>query len=154
MAGPRTAFGDAIGLGITLFEESEVKNRLLIALTDGNDTGSKVPPQKAAKIANDNGIKIHVIGVGDPSATGEEKLDEAALQSVADETGGRYFHAEDRKQLQEIYEELDRIETREVESETYRPRRDLFYWPLGFFLGLSFLYQGVKESRKVLKFQS
>jgi len=146
MAGPRTAFGDAIGLGITLFEESEVKNRLMIALTDGNDTGSKVPPEEAAKIASDNGIKVYVVGVGDPSATGEEKLDEEALQAVAGETGGRYFHAEDRKQLQEIYNELDRIETREVESETYRPRRDLFYWPLGLFLILGFLYHGVKES--------
>ncbi len=40
MAGPRTAFGDAIGLGITLFERSEVEHRVMIALTDGNDTGS------------------------------------------------------------------------------------------------------------------
>jgi Ca-activated chloride channel family protein len=150
MAGPRTAFGDAIGLGITLFEESEVKNRLLIALTDGNDTGSKVPPKEAAKIASDNGIKIYVVGVGDPSATGEEKLDEEALQAVSDETGGRYFHAEDRKQLQEIYEELDRIETREVETETYRPRRDLFYWPLGLFLVLSVIFHGVGTISKGL----
>jgi len=152
MAGPRTAFGDAIGLGITLFEESEVKNRLLIALTDGNDTGSKVPPKEAAKIASDNGIKIYVIGVGDPSATGEEELDEEALLAVASETGGRYFHAEDRKQLQEIYEELDRIETREVETESYRPRRDLFYWPLGLFLVLTLFYHAIKESRKVEEF--
>jgi Ca-activated chloride channel family protein len=150
MAGPRTAFGDAIGLGITLFEESEVKNRLLIALTDGNDTGSKVPPKEAAEIAKDNGMKIYVVGVGDPSATGEEELDEEALQAVADETGGRYFHAEDRKQLQEIYEELDRIETREVETETYRPRRDLFYWPLGLFLLLSMIFHGVGTISKGL----
>jgi len=66
MAGPRTAFGDAIGLGITLFERSEVEHRVMIALTDGNDTGSKVPPPQAAKIAKDNDIVIHVIGVGDP----------------------------------------------------------------------------------------
>jgi Ca-activated chloride channel family protein len=150
MAGPRTAFGDAIGLGITLFEESQVKNRLLIALTDGNDTGSKVPPEEAAKIASDNGIKIYVVGVGDPAATGEEELDEEALLAVAEETGGRYFHAEDRKELQEIYEALDRIETREVESETYRPRRDLFYWPLGLFFVLTLL----KESIKVAKWKS
>ena len=42
IAGPRTAFGDAIGLGITLFKRSEIKNRVLIALTDGNDTGRTV----------------------------------------------------------------------------------------------------------------
>ena len=140
MAGPRTAFGDAIGLGITLFEQSEVEERVIIALTDGNDTGSRVPPAEAAKIANDNGITIHVIGVGDPEAVGEEKLDEAALRGVASTTGGRYFHAADRDQLQEIYTELDRIDTREVETATYRPRIDLFHWPLAAFLALGLLY--------------
>jgi Ca-activated chloride channel family protein len=134
MAGPRTAFGDAIGLGITLFEESEVEDRVIIALTDGNDTGSKVPPAEAAKIARDNEIQIHVVGVGDPASTGEEMLDEEALQAVADTTGGRYFFAQDRDQLAEIYDELDRLGTRDVEAETYRPRIDLFHWPLAAFL--------------------
>ncbi|MEN8190682.1 MAG: VWA domain-containing protein, partial [Thermodesulfobacteriota bacterium] len=59
MAGPRTAFGDAIGLGISLFQRSEVEEKVMIALTDGNDTGSKVQPTQAAKIANDNDIVIH-----------------------------------------------------------------------------------------------
>jgi Ca-activated chloride channel family protein len=139
MAGPRTAFGDAIGLAITLFEESEVEDRVVIALTDGNDTGSRVPPAEAARIAEDRGISIHVIGVGDPAAVGEEQLDEEALRTVAATTGGRYFHAADRDALQEIYAELDRIGTREVETATYRPRRDLFHWPLAVFLVLSLL---------------
>ncbi len=142
MAGPRTAFGDAIGLGITLFERSEVEHRVMIALTDGNDTGSKVPPSQAAKIAKDNDIVIYVVGVGDPTATGEEKLDEEALTVVASTTGGRYFHAADRDQLEEIYTELDRIDTREVEAETYRPRTDLFYWPLAAFLLFGLIFHG------------
>jgi Ca-activated chloride channel family protein len=140
MAGPRTAFGDAIGLGITLFERSEVSYRVMIALTDGNDTGSKVPPAQAAQIARDNDIVIHVVGVGDPTATGEEKLDEEALNAVASTTGGRYFHAADREQLEEIYTELDRIDTRPVEAETYRPRTDLFHWPLAAFMLLGLLF--------------
>jgi Ca-activated chloride channel family protein len=143
MAGPRTAFGDAIGLAITLFEQSEVEERVIIALTDGNDTGSKVPPAEAARIASDNDITIHVIGVGDPTAVGEEKLDEVILEGVAATTDGRYFHAADRDQLQEIYTELDRIDTREVETATYRPRIDLFHWPLAAFLALGLLYHGV-----------
>ncbi len=130
MAGPRTALGDAIGLAITLFEQSEVEERVIVALTDGNDTGSRVPPVEAARIANDNDIMIHMIGVGDPTSVGEEKLDEEALKSVASITGGRYFHAADREELQGIYTELDRIDTREVETATYRPRIDLFHWLL------------------------
>jgi Ca-activated chloride channel family protein len=139
MAGPRTALGDAIGLGITLFEESEVEERVMIALTDGNDTGSKVPPAEAAKIAKDNEIQIHVIGVGDPSSVGEQELDEEALRAVAETTGGSYFFAQDRDELGSIYAELDRIGTRDVEAETYRPRIDLFYWPLAAFLILVLL---------------
>jgi Ca-activated chloride channel family protein len=142
MAGPRTAFGDAIGLGITMFERSEVESRVMIALTDGNDTGSKVPPLQASKIARDNDIVIHVVGVGDPTATGEEKLDEETLEDVAATTGGRYFHAADRDQLQEIYTELDKIDSREVESESYRPRTDLFQWPIAAFALLTLLYHG------------
>ena len=142
MAGPRTAFGDAIGLGITLFERSEVEHRVMIALTDGNDTGSKVPPSQAARIARDNDIVIHVVGIGDPRATGEEKLDEEALNAVASTTGGRYFHAADRDELEEIYTELDRIDTREVAAETYRPRTDLFHWPLAAFLLLGLAFHG------------
>lgn len=142
MAGPRTAFGDAIGLGITLFERSEVEHRVMIALTDGNDTGSKVPPPQAARIAKDNDIVIYVVGVGDPTATGEEKLDEEALTAVASTTGGRYFHAADRDELEEIYAELDRIDTREVEAETYRPRTDLFHWPLAAFMLFGLVFHG------------
>ncbi len=143
MAGPRTAFGDAIGLGITLFERSDVEHRVMIALTDGNDTGSKVPPPQAARIAKDNDIVIYVVGVGDPTATGEEKLDEEALTAVASTTGGRYFHAADRDELEEIYAELDRIDTREVEAETYRPRTDLFHWPLAAFMLFGLVFHSV-----------
>ena len=113
----------------------------MIALTDGNDTGSKVPPAEASKIAKDNEIKIHVIGVGNPTAVGEEKLDEEALNTVVSTTGGRYFHADGRDQLEEIYAELDRIDTREVEAETYRPRVDLFYWPVALFLLVGLMNQ-------------
>jgi Ca-activated chloride channel family protein len=142
MAGPRTAFGDAMGLGITLFQRSELEHRVMIALTDGNDTGSRIPPHEAAKVARDNDITVHVVGVGDPSSVGEELLDEETLQAVADATSGRYFHANDREELQEIYAELDRIDTREIESESYRPRRDLFHWPLAVLLVMGLLYHG------------
>ena len=144
MAGPKTAFGDAIGLGITLFERSEVEDRVMIALTDGNDTGSKVPPGEAAKIARDNDIIIHVVGVGDPAAVGEEKLDEEALQTVASTTSGTYYFAGDSERLQEIYAELDKMSSREIETESYRPRIDLYYLPLAFFVVLSMLFYGIR----------
>ena len=71
MAGQSTVIGDAIGIAIKHFEESETKNRVLILLTDGNDAGSKVPPIDAAKIAASYGVKIYTIALGDPATIGE-----------------------------------------------------------------------------------
>lgn len=143
MAGPKTMLGDAIGLAITLFDRSEVPERLLIVLTDGNDTGSQVPPARAAEIARDRDVLIHTIGVGDPMTTGEEALDEAALEAVAGTTGGRYFHAADRDELEQIHGQLDEMTPRKVETLSQRPRRDLFHWPLGAALLLTLLYHGI-----------
>jgi Ca-activated chloride channel family protein len=140
MAGPKTAFGDAIGLGIILFERSAVKRRVMIALTDGNDTGSQVPPAEAARIAKDKGIVIHTVAMGDPTTVGEDKLDAEALRAVAQTTGGQYFFAADRPSLEGIYSTLDQVETRQVETISHRPRRDLFHWPLGFVTVVSLIY--------------
>jgi Ca-activated chloride channel family protein len=140
MAGPQTAFGDALGLAINTFERSTVKERVLIALTDGNDTASQVPPAKAAQIAKDKGIVIHTVAVGDPTAAGEDALDEATLEQVASSTGGLYSHAGNRDELQAIYDRLDELETRKVETLSHRPRRDVYYWPLVAALLLSMGY--------------
>jgi len=144
MAGPRTAFGDAIGLGIGLFERSTVKAKTIIALTDGNDTTSKVPPAEAAGVAKDKGIVIHTVAVGDPQAAGEDKLDEAALREVADTTGGGFFRALDRSQLAEIYRRLDEIETRRIDTVSFRPRRDIYWIPLGAGLVLTLLARALE----------
>lgn len=141
MAGPKTAIGDAIGLTINVFDRSELKNRVLILLTDGNDTSSKVPPIDAARIARDKGIVIHTVAVGDPEAAGEDKLDIESLQEIAKSTGGEFFRALDRKELEEIYVQLDALDTREIESVSYRPRHDLYFWPLGFAILSSLLFQ-------------
>ncbi len=141
MAGPKTVLGDAIGLAINLFERSKVEKRVLIALTDGNDTGSQVPPVKASRIAKDRDIVIYTVAIGDPRSVGEQKLDEDTLKAVARTTGGRYFFAADRSSLEGIYTELDRTETRKVKTVSYRPRLDLFFWPLGFAFLTVLLYQ-------------
>jgi len=151
MLGPRTVLGDAIGMAIPLFERSDIEERVLIALTDGNDTGSLVPPVRAAEIAHDQGVRIFTIAMGDPQAAGEQALDEATLQAVADTTGGGYYHADDRAELEAVYAELDRLTPREVESQSYRPQHELFHWPLGFAIVLSLLYFGFVELASLLR---
>ena len=147
MLGPRTMLGDAMGLAINLFERSEVDDRILIVLTDGNDTGSMIPPERAAEIARDSGVVVHTIAMGDPKAVGEQALDEAVLIQVAEITGGKYFHAADRHELEDIYIRLDELNPRQVESISYRPQRDLYFWPLGAVLILSLLFFTVADFR-------
>lgn len=137
MAGPRTALGDAIGLGINLFDKSEAPAKTMIALTDGNDTKSQLPPIEAARVAEERDIRIHTVAIGDPKTVGEDKLDEQALRDVASETGGSYFFAANREELKGIYAELDKIETREVKTISHRPRTDLYYLPVLIALILS-----------------
>lgn len=142
MAGPRTSFGDAIGLGISLFAESDVPAKTIIALTDGNDTISQVPPMEAARVAMEQEIRVHTVAIGDPTTVGEDKLDEETLRNVATTTGGRYFFGADSEQLAEIYDELDKIETRQVKTISHRPRLDMYYWPLLLMLMLSLAEKG------------
>lgn len=143
MAGPRTAFGDAIGLGVTLFAESDMPAKTIIALTDGNDTVSQVPPVEAARVASEKDIRIHTVAIGDPTTVGEDKLDEETLRNVATTAGGSYFFAGDREQLNGIYDELDKIETRQVDTISHRPRLDIYYWPLLLMLILSLGEKGL-----------
>jgi Ca-activated chloride channel homolog len=130
IAGPQTMIGDAIGLAIKQFKNSEAKQRVLILLTDGNDTGSRMPPRKAAEIASQNDITIHVVGLGDPRATGEDKVDYKALNDIAKATGGQVFHGENRVELENAYATLDKITPQNFKTLSYQPRRELFMLPL------------------------
>lgn len=147
MLGPRTMLGDAMGLAINQFERSEVEERVMIILTDGNDTGSLIPPERAAEIARDNGVVVHTIAIGDPTAAGEQALDEKTLENIARITGGGYFHANDRQELEAIYDHLDQINPRQVETRSYRPLTELYFWPLAAGMLISMLYIMVLEVR-------
>ena len=130
MTGQSTAFGDAIGLAISVFEQSDTKNRVLIVLTDGNDTASKVPPVDAAKVAAAHNIKIYTIAIGDPSAVGEEKVDLAVLDSIAELTNGMSFQALNSEELSLVYQEIDSLEPQQFDSLSFRPRISIHHYPI------------------------
>lgn len=141
MAGPQTALGDAIGLSIHAFESSSIKERILILLTDGNDTASRMTPINAAAIAARNGVEIYTIGIGDPQATGEDRVDFSLLADIAGRTGGEFFNAEDETALAAIYQRIDEATAAEVNTESWRPRHSLVAWPAGaaLLIGLATL---------------
>ena len=154
MAGPQTVIGDAIGLSLKAFEGSETPEKVLVLLTDGNDTGSRIPPQTAADLAAKQAIKIYTVAIGDPEAQGEERVDLEALREITAATGGRAFRGEDREGLEGIYRELDALEPVEVETLSYRPRRPLYFWPLGLGVFLVFGYHllmGLRTGARALR---
>lgn len=138
MAGPKTVIGDAIGLGIKLFKESKIKERLLILMSDGTDTGSKVTPSEASNIAKANGIKVITIAVGDPKAQGNEKVDIKTLQEIASITGGEFYRASDRASLQDVYTQIDKLHPKKFKKERYRNVKELFIYPLLLAFGILF----------------
>ncbi|MCC4860503.1 vWA domain-containing protein [Vibrio splendidus] len=133
-AGFQTAFGDAIGLSIAVFEQEQSRQRVMILLTDGDDTSSKMPPVKAAEIAAKYGVKIYTIAIGDPSTKGRYKMDLPTLEKVSAATGGQMFHAMDRKQLDQAYATIDQLEQQEFELLSHRPKHSLHHYAFGVCL--------------------
>jgi Ca-activated chloride channel family protein len=139
MAGQSTAFGDAIGLAISVFEQSDTQNRVLIVLTDGNDTASKVPPVEAAKVAAAHDIKIYTIAIGDPTAVGEEKVDLEVLAEMANITQGKSFQALNSEELLAVYAEIDQLEPQQFDSLSFRPRVSIHHYPIVLFVSVYLL---------------
>ncbi|KGD86831.1 membrane protein [Achromobacter sp. RTa] len=150
MAGRNTAIGDAIGLGIRMLDAARERDKVMILLTDGNDTGSAVPPVRAARLASDHRIVVHTIGIGDPQASGEDRVDFAALQSIASATGGRFFRAGDLAALHEVYATLDRLTPQEVKTLSHQPAREYFWIPLAAALVLLGCWHAIAALRSRL----
>jgi len=148
LAGPDTAIGDAIGLAVKRLQAQSTDSKVLILLTDGANTAGKVTPIKAAEIAAQQHLKIYTIGIGADemvvrSFFGSRRvnpsrdLDEKTLTAIAEKTGGRYFRARNTDELKQIYQLLDVLEPVEKDKQFFRPRSELFFWPLAIALLLT-----------------
>jgi Ca-activated chloride channel family protein len=130
------------------------KSRIMILLTDGDNNLGKIDPLPAAQLAAALGIKIYAIGIGieqpcnlprfDP-ATGQFQLDEngnviptlllqpanyAVLGKMAALSGGQFYRATNQRELQNIYNQIDRLEKSEVKLRRFATYQPLFQWPL------------------------
>ncbi len=148
LAGRSTAIGDAIGLAVKRLRDRPEASRVIILLTDGENSAGVVDPLAAARLAAENNIRIHAIGVGADARAGfnapfgarTTELDEETLRGISESTGGQYFRARNQQELANIYREIDRLEPTEQDAEQFRPLRELFAWPLGLALLLSVLW--------------
>lgn len=165
MAGQSTHLGDAIGLAIKVFEQadqdsssetSREKNRekVVILLTDGNDTGSFVSPIDAAKVAAVKEIRVHVIAMGDPLTVGEQALDMQTIDRITSETGGQTFKALDNAQLEQAYQAVSKLEPQLFNSTSYQITHTLHHYLVIFIVllylsafSLSLLIQHIKTRK-------
>lgn len=147
-----TAIGMGLAAAVNRLKDSEAKSKVVVLLTDGVNNAGYIRPATAADVAKQFNIKVYTIGVGSYGqalspvrrrADGEYmfgltnvEIDEALLQKIADDTGGKYFRATSEERLQRVYDEIDRLEKTEVEVTVFKRYEELYYWPLiaGFIL--------------------
>lgn len=150
LVGEQTAIGDAIGLGIKRFMSKKESNKVLVLLTDGQNTAGNITPEQANELAINNGVTVYTIGVGadkmlvksifgNRQINPSQELDEDMLSKIAESTGGQYFRARDAQSMEQIYAKLDELEPISRESRQMRPLQALYFYPLGLALLLSLL---------------
>jgi Ca-activated chloride channel family protein len=148
LAGDKTAIGEAIGLAVKRLKDNPAGQRVLILLSDGANTAGTVSPLQAADLAAETGLKVYTIGIGadqmqirdffgNRSVNPSQDLDEPTMRGIAEKTGGQYFRARDTEELENIYKILDQLEPVERDKRFYRPRTELYPWPLGAALLLA-----------------
>jgi len=153
-AGKSTAIGDAIGISLKRLKDIESKTNIIILLTDGESNSGELSPEEATRIAANKDVKIYTVGVGSKGKApflikhplfGEQyvyqrvNIDEKTLKNIANQTNGIYFNAEDTRQLQDIYNQIDKLEKSEKEIKTFSEYNELyvyFLWPAFLLLTL------------------
>jgi Ca-activated chloride channel family protein len=159
-----TAIGNAIASSVNRIKDSDAKSKLMILLTDGENTAGEIDPLTAAKLAKTFGIKVYTVGVGrgglvpypfrDPLygvvyQNVEIPIDEDTLTKIADTTGGRFFRARDAESLKAVYREIDSLERTKVEQVRYVRYTELA--PRFLTAALAFLLAEVVLSRTRLR---
>ena len=156
-----TSIGAAIGMSSNRLRDLPAKSRVVILLTDGEDTVQTIPPVAAAEAAEAFNIKIYTIAAGkkgrvpmprldssgnivrDPfgrvmlEGYAPSNIDEDTLKKIAQATNGQFFRATDPEQLSQIYDHINQLEKTKIKLKHYASFEELFYWPL--FTGLALL---------------
>ena len=148
-----TAIGMGLATAVNRLKDSKAKSRIIILLTDGVNNSGTIEPETASDIAKEYGIKVYTIGIGTngmaefPYALAPNgdfifrmmpvEIDQELMKSIARKTEGKYFRATSNTKLKAIYDEINKLETTEIEElkfydydEKYRP----FIWAAGLLL--------------------
>ena len=157
VAGGRgTAVGTGIAVAVKRMRALDAPERIVILLTDGQNTAGELAPLDAAKAAAALGIKVYTIGVGAESRGilglfRQDGVDNESLGEIAKITGGQYFRARDVRALADVYDAIDKLEPTTAEVRQFVDYDELFRWALfpgtllvaaGVLLGATWLRRG------------
>ncbi len=147
-----TAIGMGLATAVNRLKDSESESKVVILLTDGVNNTGYIDPETAAEIAREYDVKVYTIGVGSAGnaltpvnrisngqyifRNAKVQIDERLLQQISNSTGGRYYRAKDRNQLEAIYAEIDRLEKTKIEVNVFKRYQDEFRYFLLIGLGL------------------
>ena len=150
-----TAFGMGLSTSVNRLKESKAKSKVIILLTDGVNNSGFIDPSTAADLASNYGIKTYTLGLGSngnalaPIALNPDgsfrfgmtkvEIDEQLLEEIASKTGGLYFRATNNKSLQDIYDEINKLEKTEVEEIRYSDAEEKYRFFIFIALGLIFV---------------
>ena len=139
-----TGIGMGLATAINRIKESVAKSKIIILMTDGVNNSGFIEPELATSIAQEYGIKVYTIGIGTkgmaeaPYAISPNgsfmyrqmpvEIDETLLKTVAEKTGGKYSRATSNTSLQTIYDEINQLETTEIEELRFYDYQEHFRW--------------------------
>lgn len=159
-----TAIGDGLASSVSRLKDSEAISKVVILLTDGDNNAGSIDPSTAAEMAKIFGIRVYTIGVGTRGTAPYPvqtpfggiqyqqipvTINEPLLQQIADETGGKYYRATSNEKLEQIYDEIDKLERSKIEINEFTRVHEEF---LPFLLiGLALLLLGFILKNTVFK---
>ena len=138
-----TAIGMGLATAVNRIKDSKAKSKVIILLTDGVNNRGEIAPATAAGIAKTFGIRVYTIGVGTQGMAPYPvqtpygiqyqnmpvEIDEAILQEIAQNTGGKYFRATDNDKLIQVYREIDKLEKSKIDVRQFSRKEEKFLFP-------------------------
>ncbi len=153
-----TAIGMGLATSVNRLKDSKAKSKVIILLTDGSNNAGFIDPKIASELAVEYGIKTYTIGLGTngmalapvailPNGSFQYgrvqvEIDEELLKEIAKATGGKYFRATNNKKLEQIYQEIDKLEKTDIEEFKFYNYEEKFRTLVllaGFLIFLEFL---------------
>lgn len=130
-----TVLSTAVITAANRLKKSDAKSKIMIVLTDGEPTPNDASPETAIKVAQELGIKIYTIGIGNEEEffmhpfygrIQKPKINKGLLTKIAHETGGKFFLAQNTHDMREIYNTINALETTSHETSMYNHYYDIF----------------------------